>query len=269
MEIRRIIRRADRALCIWLLERSSLPQKIMYYQRRYDGQILQSFLLPPVARGQQEGCILMDYAGRRAYRPADVYGFLEGFDTVSFDLFDTLLFRDTPSPADLFGLVGRELGIPDFQRSRIAAERAARRAKRQAAGTSEVTLTDIYSMLPGAGRSHMEEELRQEQCHCRIDTAMRQLVEVLCRRGKQVVIISDMYLTAEQLAALLQCAGYTFPGHLYVSSQYGCSKASGGLFPLVLRECGAKRMAHIGDNFASDILMARQAGVPALHCLQP
>lgn len=269
MDIKRIIRRADRELCAWVLRRSSLPQRIEHYQRRYDGQVLRSLLLPPVAKQQQTGPALVDYAGHRAYGTADVCGFLEAFDAVSFDLFDTLLFRDTASPAGIFGLVGQEVGAVDFPRIRIAAERAARQRKFQTSGTYEVTLAEIYSMLPGSLCGCMEEELRQESRHCHIDAAMWQLVESLRQKGKQVLITSDMYLTAEQLAGLIRCAGYAFPGRLYVSSQFGCSKADGGLFSLVQKECGAKRMAHIGDNFASDVLMGRQAGIAALHCLQP
>ena len=269
MDINRMIRRADRELCTWILRRSSLSKKIEHYQRRYDGQILRSLLLPPVVEELRESCVLVDYAGRRTYGLADICRFLEVFDTVSFDLFDTLLFRDTTSPAGIFNLVGQELGIPNFQCTRIAAEQAARKRKFQTDGTYEVTLVEIYSMLPSSACGGMEEELRQERRHCHIDVAMWQLVESLYQKGKQVVITSDMYLTAEQLAGLLRHAGYTFPGKLYVSNQYGCSKADGRLFSLVQKDCGAIRLVHIGDNFASDILMSRQAGIPAVHCLQP
>lgn len=269
MNINRIMCRADRKLCTWILQRSSLPQRIEHYQRRYDGQILQSLLLPPLAEGMREGCVLVDYSRRRTYGLADVCGFLDAFDTVSFDLFDTLLFRDTASPAGIFDLVGQELGIPNFQRIRVAAEQAARQHKFQTAGTYEVTLIEIYSMLHGSACDGMEEELRQEERHCHIDAAMWRLAESLYQGGKQVVITSDMYLTVEQLAGLIRHAGYVFPGKLYVSGQYRCSKADGRLFSLVQKDCGAIRMVHIGDNFASDVLMSRQAGIAALHCLQP
>lgn len=226
MNINRIMCRADRELCTWILQRSSLPQRIEHYQRRYDGQILQSLLLPPLAEGTREGCVLVDYSRRRTYGLADVCGFLDAFDTVSFDLFDTLLFRDTASPTGIFDLVGQELGIPNFQHIRVAAEQAARQRKFQIAGTYEVTLTEIYSMLHGSACGGMEEELRQEERHCHIDAAMWRLVESLYQGGKQVVITSDMYLTVEQLAGLIRHAGYDFPGKLYVSGQYGCSKSA-------------------------------------------
>ena len=46
---------------------------------------------------------------------------LSAYDIVSFDVFDTLLFRPFSSPEDLFYIVGQKLAYLDFRRLRIEA----------------------------------------------------------------------------------------------------------------------------------------------------
>lgn len=59
---------------------------------------------------------------------------------VAFDVFDTLLFRDTARPEDLFTLMERTgAAAPGFAAARREAEASARAAAR-AAGRAEVTL---------------------------------------------------------------------------------------------------------------------------------
>lgn len=51
---------------------------------------------------------------------------LSRYDIISFDLFDTLIFRPFSEPGDLFYFLGAELGILDFKRIRTEQEALAR-----------------------------------------------------------------------------------------------------------------------------------------------
>jgi len=266
--VRRIVRRRYEGA----LSGSSVMQRIGHYQCRYEGQPVRSFLklFAPWQKGgtAESGALLADYEKRLVYRIPEVLNCLEAYDTISFDLFDTLLFRDVEKPVDIFALVEQKTGATGFQSARIQAEQTARRGKYEAAGTWEVTFHEIYSALPknigGISRGVLaREELHLEREHCRVSPENWGLAEQLARMGRRVLILSDMYLSAGQLEELL--SGYKFPGEICVSSEYGCSKADGRLFAKALS--GSGKAIHVGDNFESDILMSRKAHIPALHYL--
>ena len=72
---------------------------------------------------------------------------LSAYDIVSFDVFDTLLFRPFSSPEDLFYIVGQKLAYLDFRRLRIEAEQRVRENCMREKGHREITLSDIYDWL--------------------------------------------------------------------------------------------------------------------------
>ena len=72
---------------------------------------------------------------------------LMSYDVISFDVFDTLLFRPFSSPSDLFMLVGERLDIMDFTQIRLQAEEEARQKNRLLRGNREVTLLEIYQLV--------------------------------------------------------------------------------------------------------------------------
>lgn len=62
------------------------------------------------------------------------------YDFVSFDIFDTLLKRDVPSPEDVFSIVEKKTGQIGFAHERIHAEVRCRHLSTK----EEITLDDIY-----------------------------------------------------------------------------------------------------------------------------
>lgn len=93
------------------------------------------------------------------------------YDVISFDVFDTLLFRPFSNPSDLFMLVGEKLDIMNFTEIRIQAEEEARRKNQLLRGNREVTLKEIYELVaqetgidPKAG-ADLEFSLEYELCY--------------------------------------------------------------------------------------------------------
>lgn len=191
---------------------------------------------------------------------------LAAFDAVSFDVFDTLVFRPFSHPTDLFYLVGRELGYPDFRRLRIQAEERAREKKWAESGTREVTLEEIWALLAAETGIPMETGLQAEwnlemRC-CFANPYMLPVVETLRRAGKPLLAASDMYLGEERLRSLLESCGYSRFDHCFVSCDHGRSKSDGGLYPLVLQTLGPGRsLAHVGDNEHADLRQAERYGL--------
>ena len=199
--------------------------------------------------------------------PAELARRLSAFDVISFDVFDTLLFRPFSDPADLFYLVGRKLSYPDFKRLRVEAEEEARKKKLQEAGTGEVTLPEIWEALSrrtgipvGEG---MAAEWETEKSCCFANPYMLEVVCRLQELGKRIIVVSDMYLDGKQILELLEGGGYAKPSACFVSGDQGTSKWEGGLYQRIRSRMGESlSYAHVGDNPLAD---ERQAAKNGFH----
>ncbi len=198
---------------------------------------------------------------------------LGGYDIVSFDIFDTLIFRPFDDPAALFFLLGERLKFMDFRRIRIEAEQEARQRNYKKTGSYEVNLEDIWNRLEEKtglpARAGMELEMELERCYCYANPFMLQVFRGLRDMGKKIIITSDMYLSREFLQSLLEEKGFAGAEKLYISNEWGESKYSGGLYDFVLQDLSVdgKRIAHIGDNERSDIRIAGKHGI--VPCYYP
>ena len=165
-------------------------------------------------------------------------------EVVSFDIFDTALIRATEKPVDVFILLAHEVGILQpqyFALARIQAEATARRLAWENQQAVEVTLPEIYACLvnlpqfsdvPVAELMQQERalELRLCQRHPIVGKAFDRAIQL----NKKVGFISDMYLDLQLIEEMLNKCGYKRHDFLLVSSDIGTTKASGGMYRLVL-----------------------------------
>lgn len=191
-------------------------------------------------------------------------------EVISFDIFDTLLYRIVNRPTDVFRLmepsVDEIFGMQDFCAKRIAAEKAARRLSEE----EEITLADIYS----AFKVSHEEAGALAQCECktelavlRRDSIMAELLSYSVAIGKKVLIISDMYQSEKFLRAALSQAGIYEYDALYVSSAEKVAKVTGKLFRTVAKKeriTDYKQWLHIGNDFYSDYVIPKALGLSSL-----
>lgn len=211
------------------------------------------------------------------FSPSFTCSELADADLVSCDVFDTLLLRHVSSPALVFDIVGREAverGMVDSGLSptlfRLARQDAERRARAAARG-GETDLAGIYHCAKlGNAETLADLELEVEASLIYANPLMLPVLEELARQGRPAVLLSDMYLGAEQIRQLLCGAGIRdeFFRALFVSSDHGCSKRNGGLFRRLLEDNPAvppSRILHIGDDPIGDVAMARSAGLGAVH----
>ena len=183
------------------------------------------------------------------------------FDLLSLDVFDTLVWRRVPQPADVFFLLADEVrasgGFFDsssresFVSERIRADERARRRT----PSGEVTLADIYAEFPRgyfSGVSPAEVaalEFEVEQRLVVVAPAMRDLLSRARARGLRTALVSDTYLVSGQIRVLTGIdVDFTV-----VSCEHGRSKA-GGLHRVLLKQSGvpAPRILHVGDNRIAD-----------------
>ena len=182
------------------------------------------------------------------------------YDAVAFDVFDTLIKRDTARPIGVFALRGEA-----FCAARTQAECEARAAK-----SGEVTLAEIYAR-PCLSGYDPAQECADELAACVPNPPVLAAVKRLKQQGKKLYYISDMYLPQTQIDAMLRRCGYTeFDGGL-ISCTYGIQKRSGKLFKQFLHETelSAKQVLFIGDSWRADVAGAALAGLRAWHLPTP
>jgi FMN phosphatase YigB (HAD superfamily) len=193
---------------------------------------------------------------------------------LSLDCFDTLIWRTTSSPVDVFLRIDPGVTI----KPRILAESRARAMRHADTGLTEVALADVYRGFPGENdeatvHARVAAELQAEHAHCFAFAPTVELIRRAHAAGIKVIVVSDTYLSSEQLRALIR--GAVGPAveamidTIFASSAHGLSKA-GGLFPRLLPRLGAppQRILHLGDNRQADFIAAREAGLNALHLEQ-
>lgn len=194
---------------------------------------------------------------------------------VSFDIFDTLIFRTVKDPEDIFDLVESRYNIifgnqvvRDFRKQRIKAERMARSLNNH----HEITINRIYELLPyktEIKNNLMVVEKQIEVENCVPNMPMIKFYKWCKENKKKIVITTDMYLDRDTINKILNKIGVIYD-QLYISCEVGKTKFAGDLFPYVLENLGihANEMIHIGDNPLNDIQRARESGIAAYERLQ-
>jgi FMN phosphatase YigB (HAD superfamily) len=201
---------------------------------------------------------------------------------VSFDIFDTLVWRPFRQPKDLFlhlpaalahGGASVKVNARTLARRRVDAEQRARRRS----GTPEVTLQEIMEELcrdlDSTGPASLAEaELLLESEHLHPHPDLLSLVADLHEEGIPYALCSDMYLPSASILKFLregaQRVGVILPEPraVLISGERRSGK-SGGLFDMLAKETGINpsRIVHLGDNPEADVVCARRRGVHALH----
>lgn len=187
------------------------------------------------------------------------------YDVISFDVFDTLILRPFEKPEDLFFMVGAKLCYLDFKRIRIEIEQKARENKFAKEQTREIRFDEIWDLMEketGIPKEKgMQDEWETEKEYCFANPYMLDVLQKLREKGKQIIILSDMYLGKERIEELLEMCGVGRFDAYFVSSDEVRSKSDGTLYDFVKKRIGqTKTYIHIGDNEYSDVKQAKKHG---------
>lgn len=193
-----------------------------------------------------------------------IYSLIKKFEYISFDVFDTLIQRDTISTVEIFQRVGNEYfgKDNDFLSKRIIAEKIARERNIE----NEVTIEDIYNCFEGItdiNRKELAElEYMTELKACRLKKKNIDLYNDIIAAGKNIILISDMYFSSEQITNILKKCGISGYRKIYVSCECSVNKKSGKLFKYVKdKEKIDGKWVHIGDGIKPDFFGAIKARV--------
>ncbi|MAS96512.1 MAG: hypothetical protein CMO55_25265 [Verrucomicrobiales bacterium] len=196
----------------------------------------------------------------------------------TYDIWDTCLTRAVIDPKHLFmeaasRLTGRKVYEDPAVIELASRRRQAEMSARTKAPSGECTFKEIETELAqlvgnDTARSFAELELQMEQEYVRPVESMRSSVKETRSHGGQIAFISDMYLPASFLQALLIQHGFSEGGDLvFVSSEWRANKRSGRLYDLVRQELGVntKDWKHIGDKAGADYQVPKRKGISSKH----
>lgn len=202
--------------------------------------------------------------------PEELVSELLKYDVISFDIFDTCIFRPFEKPIDLFYLLEAQNGIINFSSLRIDAESSARQKTNKP--NFEVDIYDIYEDLSTRcflTKNDAEREIGLEKKVCYANPYMLEVFNLLKKKKKTIIAISDMYLPSSVIKDILDKNGFVGFDKIFVSNEYGFSKSCGKLFEIAKEKYGkSKTYAHIGDNHSADVIGAQRAGFESFYYQQ-
>ena len=180
-----------------------------------------------------------DFGGINVYTKKDLLDSIDKADVISFDLFDTLISRKVLYYTDVFHLIESQLNengtdISDFAAKRIAAEKelSAGGAPKLEAIYEKLLFNESTGGVTADELARLEWEKDSSLFILRED--MVEIIKYAKAKGKTVVITTDSYYAKEQLVGMLKVFELDLFDEIFVSSEYGKSKAN-GLFD-VLKE---------------------------------
>ena len=203
-------------------------------------------------------------------RYIDLISKIRKYDTLSFDLFDTVLVRKCYKPTDAFRFMDERLsGIFGKRGVFHEARELAEREERRAMGKNEVTLDGIYARLAAHGKFKDSELSMMKQTEIEYERGLLvarksvlNLMELARHLGKEIIICSDFYMGEDILSGLLKEKGI-FCDKLIVSCDFQKTKSSGELFDVLRNSASSTNILHLGDNWHSDYEMCVKNGIDA------
>ena len=196
---------------------------------------------------------------------------LLSYNYISFDVFDTLIYRTVPKTNDQLKLIpyiaSKVYGInlrSSFVNERIQIERIVRNSN----NGREITIDQIYSKIPDI--DSIKDLLIKIECDIEVENCVgnKIMIDILtkCRElGKKIVITTDMYLPRIVFERILQKIDVNYD-YLFISSEEGVTKRTGELFNVLLKKMNieSNEIIHIGDDLNNDIIQAQKKGITSL-----
>ena len=196
---------------------------------------------------------------------------------IAFDIFDTLLCRPLLDPESIKKIVARRVAGEAgrlYMQYRALAERDARAARGR-----DVNLEEIYARLgewTGLNaeillKIRREEELAEQESLVPRKEVLRLYRDTLAA-GKNVVLITDMFLPRTVIEKILHEHGIEGWNGLFLSNEIGVRKDTGGaLYKHALDHYGIEpgQLMMIGDNERSDMQVPADMGASFVHLMRP
>lgn len=201
---------------------------------------------------------------------------------VSFNIFETLLYKPFFESFDLFNLMedyfhkispkSKYLRFVDIRQE--AEEDARIRITKTKPSYEDVNLEEIYNELKNKYNFTDEttSSLKNKEIELELQFAQRrnsvfEIYEMALSLGKKILFIADTYLSQDTIKIMLQNLGYKEWHKIYVSSEVRLRKGAGSLFYFIKNDLDISdsELVHIGDDRNVDKVRADRAGFRGMY----
>lgn len=200
-----------------------------------------------------------------SYTKSELMKKISDNDIISFDLFDTLIMRQTLFSEDVFDLLACKLSdigikVSDFSLKRLLAEKELSKKKAPLLLEIYSYMNELFNIkeLEPYKLAQMEWEMDYELLVPRVE--MKELIDYAVSKGKQIYIVSDSYYNREQLIKFCDKCKIVGYKDIIVSCEYGVGKTQ-GLFNRFIEITNGTKYLHIGDDLVADVESAKVCGV--------
>jgi FMN phosphatase YigB (HAD superfamily) len=192
------------------------------------------------------------------------------YDIISFDIFDTLIMRKVYSPEDVFRLMDLKL---DMQNEKFSVLRS---MAVSSFNGREYTLDELYDQIQIITNWSVEKITQLKQMEMDLEQSIivprKRMIELfldLQKSGKELYLVSDMYLPNDFILKLLHNVGINLPmNHVIISGEIKFSKREGRLWEYYRSHIVNNKTAiHIGDDKTSDIINPQKYGIAAYYIM--
>lgn len=218
--------------------------------------------------------------GRETQAVSDLYAFIplcDEYEIISFDLFDTLIYRRFFSfeevKSKVFSyIVGLTEEKYSYDQVKFIYEHTNNLLKDSIrVDSDEPLLIVLYkTILSGlkldsrCAEEVVKYELGLEKQNLVLFDDVKGVLKTLASKKKKMVITSDMYFSKEQILSIVRNVGIEeYFSEIHVSSEYGERKHTSKLFKLIFPE--PSKVIHIGDNHHGDYKQALKRKINAVH----
>ncbi len=199
----------------------------------------------------------------REWNADSMFKVLNHFDVITFDIFDTLITRKTYNPDDVFSLIGNQLekeGIMKSQKYFELRKKAELNVRKEKNFIGDCNINEIYENFSKISKLKKKEteniKNREIKMELELVIPRKDILEVynrLLANNKQIILISDMYLTKDIIEEMLHKCGYYNYFDILLSSETGHRKDNGTMWNYFFSKYDSSLCIHVGDNEESDI----------------
>lgn len=201
----------------------------------------------------------------------DVLKYINQFDYISFDIFDTLIKRNVTSPPVIYLIVEKRYEkkygviLNNFAKKRYELEKEIW----ESSLGEELTFHAIYDQFTEYNVEVRDRlkflELDTELLMCQLNYNIFEYYHRI-KESKKILLTSDIYLDKKNMIKLLNLNNIKLYEKLYISSELKRTKASGKIYKYIIQDIGVgpKKILHVGDDFRGDFIMPRLSGIKAL-----
>ncbi len=194
---------------------------------------------------------------------------IDNAKVISFDMFDTLLYRKVNSPETIFDIIGNCYGINGFRKLRMETQDQASKIVYEKYGYPHADMNDIYNEMKKHTEFNVDwDEVKQFEIELERDALvanceMKTVYEYAKAQGKRVIVVSDMYLLKDTLKIYLDDNGYSELDNIYCSADEHVAKFNKLLYERVVENEGIEysELLHIGDNQYADVDIPKEYGI--------